>query len=171
MKPRTRDGDGLGLDGLPDSARIWIFGMTPALAAAAAERFLHGVDEFLDGWAAHGTPLRAARSLRYGRFLVVGADEAAASASGCSIDALVRAVRALAEAAGARLLGNEAVWYRDEQGEVVQASRAAFRREARAGRVGGASIVFDNAIGRMAELRAGRWEGPAAERWHAALLS
>lgn len=161
---------GLGLEALPDSARIWIFGVDPALSAAGAQRFLQSVDRFLAGWTAHGAPLRAGRSLRCSRFLVVGVDDAATPPSGCAIDALARATRASAEETGARVLGNETVWYRDAAGDVVHATRPAFRREAAAGRASGSSVVFDNAIQRLGELRAGRWEGPAAERWHAALL-
>lgn len=161
---------GVPLENLPDSARVWIFGLDPELPDAAARDFLRGVDAFLNGWAAHGTPLEASRSFRYRRFLFVGVDERATPPSGCAVDALVRAVHRLAEQAGARPAGNEAVWRRAPDGKIAPLSRPAFRREARAGRIDGTSIVFDNTICRMADLRAGRWEGPASERWHAALL-
>lgn len=170
MTERPAGRRGLRLEDLPDSARIWIFCMEPELPAEAADDFLHGVDAFLDEWTAHGAPLAAGRALRYRRFLLVGVDERATPPSGCSIDALVRAAQALAEQAGARVAGNEAVWYRALDGAISCVSRPAFRREAQAGRVDGASTVFDNTIGRMADLRAGRWEGPASGRWHAALL-
>jgi len=161
---------GLPLEELPDEARIWIFGMDPELSDDAARDFLRGVDAFLDGWAAHGAPLEAGRSLRCRRFLLVGVDERAVRPSGCAVDALVRAVGRLAERTGARLAGNEAVWRRALDGKIVRLSRSEFRREALAGRIGGASNVFDNTIDRMADLRAGKWEGPASDRWHAALL-
>lgn len=159
-----------GLDGFPGSARIWIFGADRELGAAEAKELLVAVDRFLAGWAAHGVPLRAARSWRYGRFLIVGVDTETVPPSGCSIDALVRVLRGMEDRLGARFLGNEAVWYRDGSGAVLRASRPEFRTLAREGGVTPGSVVFDNSITDLAQLRAGRWEGPASERWHAAFF-
>ena len=158
------------LEDLPGSARIWIFGAERELGAGEAEELLVAVDDFLQGWAAHGVPLRAARSWRFGRFLIVGVDMETAPPSGCSIDALVGVVRGMEDRMGARFLGNEAVWYRDGKGVVRRATRPEFRALARSGGVTPRSVVFDNSITALAQLRAGLWEGPASDRWHAALL-
>ena len=159
-----------GLDRLPGSARIWIFGAEREIGGAEAARLLAAVDRFLDRWTAHGTPLRAAREWRYDRFLIVGVDQVAAPPSGCSVDDLTRALRAAEGEFGVRFLGNETVWYRDDAGRVRGASRPEFRRLAQEGGATAASIVFDNSITGLAELRGGRWEGPASERWQAAFF-
>lgn len=156
-----------GLGELPDSARVWIFAAERELRGEDAERLLATVDRFLDDWKAHGTPLRAAREWRCDRFLVVAVDQDAAPPSGCSIDALVHALREMEGALGGRFLGNEAVWYRDAAGSVQWTSRTEFRRLARQGEATPDTIVFDNSITGLAQLRAGRWEGPASERWQA----
>lgn len=161
---------GSGLEDFPGSARIWIFGTDRELEAGETEALLGAVDEFLQGWAAHGVPLRATRSWRHGRFLIVAVDMDHAPPSGCSIDALVHVLRDIEDRLGVRFPGNEAVWYRDDAGAIRRASRPEFRRLAKQGRVTLASTVFDNSITALSQLRAGRWEGPAAERWHAALL-
>lgn len=158
------------LEDLPGTARIWIFGADPELGPGEAAELLAAVDDFLAGWAAHGVPLRAARSWRYGRFLIVGVDSEAAPPSGCSVDALVRLLREMEDRLGARFLGNEAVWYRDHGGAVRRASRPEFRSLARRGGVTPRSVVFDNSITALAQLRADRWEGPASESWHAAFF-
>lgn len=162
------------MDGMPEDfpggSRIWIFGADRELGAAETEELLVEVDAFLRGWKAHGVPLRAARSWRYGRFLIVGVDTETVPPSGCSIDALVRVLRGMEDRLGARFLGNEAVWYRDGAGEVRRASRPEFRALARGGDVTSRSVVFDNSITALDQLRAGRWEGPASERWHAAFF-
>ena len=159
-----------GLEQFAGSARIWIFSAERELDRDEEDDLLGSVDNFLDGWTAHGVPLRAARSWRYKRFLIVGVDLEAAPPSGCSIDALVKVLGALEGRLGVRFLGNEAVWYRDEAGFIRKASRPRFRALARMGRVTPGSVVFDNSITVLSELRAGRWEGPARERWHAALF-
>ncbi|MDE2796843.1 MAG: hypothetical protein OXL34_18655 [Gemmatimonadota bacterium] len=161
---------GTRLEDFPGSARIWIFGTDHELDAGETEELLGAVDGFLREWSAHGVPLRAARSWRHGRFLIVAVDMERAPPSGCSIDALVHVLRDLEDRLGARFLGNEAVWYRDGGGAIRRTSRPEFRELARRGGVTPRSTVFDNSITSLSELRAGRWEGPASERWHAALF-
>lgn len=158
------------MEDFPGSARIWIFGTDRELTRAETGELLDSVDGFLRRWAAHGVPLRAARSWRHGRFLIVAVDMESAPPSGCSIDALVHLLRDLGERLDARFPGNEAVWFRDGDGAVRRASRPEFRALAGRGAVTPGTAVFDNSITLLSELRAGRWEGPAAERWHAALL-
>ena len=45
--------------------------------------------------------------------------------------------------------------------------RPDFRRLAQAGEVGEETVVFDNTIGSVGDVRAGRWERPFRESWHA----
>ncbi len=158
------------MEDFPGSARIWIFGANRELEAAETGKLLDSVDGFLRKWSAHGVPLRATRSWRHGRFLIVAVDLERAPPSGCSIDALVHVLRDLEGRLGARFLGNEAVWYRDAGGAIRRASRPEFRELARRGGVTPSSVVFDNSITALSELREGLWEGPASERWHAALF-
>ncbi len=158
------------MEDFPGSARIWIFGTDRELGAREANELLVSVDGFLQGWAAHGVPLRATRSWRHGRFLIVAVDLERAPPSGCSIDALVHVLRDLEDRLGTRFPGNEAVWYRDDGGAIRQATRAEFRELARQGGVTPRSVVFDNSITALSELRAGRWEGPASESWHRGLF-
>ncbi len=158
------------LQGFPDSARIWIYGVDRELQARESEQLLASVDGFLATWAAHGVPLRAARSWCYGRFLIVGADTEASAPSGCSIDALVGVLKQMETRLGVRFLGNEAVWYRDTRDRIRKASRPEFRKLARSGEITPASVVFDNSVTALSELRAGHWEAPARDRWHAAFF-
>jgi hypothetical protein len=81
------------LTALRDTARTWVFAAERALSASERDALLGDVDDFLDGWAAHGVPLTCGRDWRYDRFLVIAVDEAAAGVSGCSIDALTRRLK------------------------------------------------------------------------------
>lgn len=152
-------------DDLPDSARIWTFGVQRDLAPDEEVRLLAAVDGFLDGWKTHGTPLRGGRSWRYGRLLLVGVDEAAAPPSGCSIDALVHALQELEVELDTRIVDNSMVWYRAGEG-VRCDSRGGFRRRVEAGEVTPDTTVFDTTVIRLGDLRRGEWEARAAERWH-----
>lgn len=123
------------------------------------------MDAFLEGWAAHGAPLRSGRELVEDRFLVVGVDEDAARPSGCSIDALVNRLEALGAALGVGLLDHGPVWFR-EAGELRAVDRPTFRAMAEVGRVGPETPVVDSTLTRLADLRAGALERRAADGWH-----
>ncbi len=152
-------------DTLPPQARLWIFAAERPLDAPERDRVLGAADAFLDTWTAHGTPLRAAREWRHDQFLLIGVDESQAGASGCSIDALFRGLKALQVELGVRLVDTPPVWFRDGA-EIVVASRERFAELAAAGAVDRATPVFDNTLTRVADLRAGRWEVPAGAAWH-----
>lgn len=150
---------------LPDHGRLWVFPSPRALDADEARSLLEETDGFLDGWAAHGAPLRSARELRHGQFLLVGVDEDAEAPSGCSIDALVNTLRRWGGERDLSLIDHSSVWYRTEEGVAV-ASRPEFKALAEAGAVDAGTVVFDTTLTRIAELRAGGFEAPARERWH-----
>jgi hypothetical protein len=160
------------IDQLPDSARLWCFAADRPLSADETARLLGHVRDFLGEWAAHGQPLRTACDWRRGRFLLVAVDERAAGASGCSIDSLTHRLGHIEAELGVRLRDGAPVWYLEPRGQGVvrQASRQEFRALAEEGRVDGATTVFDLTAGRLADVREGRWERPAAESWHARLL-
>jgi len=124
------------------------------------------VDEFLSTWKAHGVPLTSARDVRYDRFLLVGVDEASAGASGCSIDAMVHHLESLERAMGVALLDNGPVIFRQDDA-IERLPRPAFAELARRGDVSPDTIVFDNTVTRVGDVREGRWERPARESWHA----
>lgn len=173
-QPELRAGDA-GTDPfapLPDSARLWTFGVSRPLAEEEERRLLSTVDRFLEGWKAHGQPLAAARDWRLGRFLLVALDERVEPPSGCSIDALVRTLRGLEGELGIEMVGGAPIWYREggPDGPVRRIDRPGFKAAAARGEIGGDTVVFDPSLTRLGELREGRWELPARRSWHQRLL-
>ena len=150
---------------LPDESRLWVFAVERTLVEADQENFLSAVDRFLETWAAHGVPLTCGRDFRRGRFLLVAVDETSAPPSGCSIDAMVGVLKDQERRLGLRILDNTPVWFVAD-GEVQRISRPEFSRLAEEGVVGPDTVVFDNTVTRLKDVRAGRWEGPARESWH-----
>ena len=153
-------------DTLPDHARIWIFPVQDRLGPTEVDRLLAAVDEFLDGWAAHGAPLQGARSWVEDRFLVVGVDPSTVPPSGCSIDSMVRTLQQVEDRLGKRIVGHGPLYLRDSDGSVALRSRSEFRQAARDGTVTPDTLVFDTTLTSLADLRAGRFERPARESWH-----
>ena len=152
---------------LPDDARLWVIASARPLSPAERDLLLERADRFVEGWLAHGQPVVGARDWRHGRFLLIGADERATGVSGCSLDALFRVFKEAEGELGAGLVDRSGVWFRGEDGEIRAVSRPEFRALVRSGEVGEDTIVFDNTIGTVGELRRGKWEVPMRESWHA----
>ena len=151
---------------LPSDARLWVFAADRPLTRDEGRRLLQAVDAFLAQWKAHGHPLTVARDWRYDRFLLVGVDEDSAGATGCSIDAMVRTLGDLEQALQVQLLDHGPVLFR--RGEAIERlPRPAFAALARDGGVSPDTVVFNNSVTRVGELREGRWETPARQSWHA----
>ena len=156
----------VSFDKLPEDARVWIFAAERALSGEEQARLLAQVDGFIGQWAAHDTPLTAGRELRYDRFLFVAVDQRLAGPSGCSIDALVRQMKGLEQELGVELVDHAPVVFR-AGGEIRRLRRDQFAKLASSGDVSPETTVFDNTLTRLGEVRAGRWETPAANAWHA----
>lgn len=147
---------------LSDDATVWIFPIAPSVDDPSA--MLRRVDDFLDSWAAHNTPVLAARDLRENRFLIVAADKDAEK-SGCSIDRLFALVRMMERELGVAMLDATLVFYRDSGGAVADAKRSDFRELANE-----STIVFDTTVPTLGGVRRGAFERPARDSWHSALL-
>ncbi len=152
-------------DTLPEEARLWIFAADRPLTATKRDRLLGRVDAFLGEWKAHGVSLTAARDWRYDRFLFIGVDQAVAGVSGCSIDALVNDMKALESELSVTLVDNSPVMFRDGD-SIRRVQRQEFAVLAAGGTVDGDTLVFNNTLTTVGQLRAGEWEVPASHSWH-----
>lgn len=156
-------------DSLPDAARVWVFGSDKPITDDGATALIHGVDEYLADWKAHGAPLTVAREWRDGRFLAIGVDQSTEGASGCSIDGLFRTLQQLEKAVGASLVGGGRVFYRDATGGVQSAARADITRLSKEGAITKDTVIFDTSITDLGNFRA-CFERRAKESWVADLL-
>jgi len=152
-------------DALPADARLWIFAANRSLGQTERREVLRAVDDFLDEWTAHGIPLAAGRDLRYDQFLLIGVDERRAGASGCSVDALVRRLREVHVRMDVDFLDNAPVLFRTGNG-IERVSRDDFAARVAAGAVTLDTVVFDNSLSQVGDVRLGRWETPAGRTWH-----
>ncbi len=157
------------IEELPDAARTWVFGSDRTLDQRKSEILLPEVDRFLSQWHAHGAPLTVGRDWRYGRFLTVAVDQSTAGASGCSIDGLFRALKALGPELGASLVTSGLVFYRDDRGEIQSVDRERFTALSAEGVIHPDTHVFDPTVTTLGEWRA-RFELEARQSWHAGLL-
>jgi hypothetical protein len=153
----------VNIDQLSNDAHIWIFGISPALDADRSATLLRQVDDFLDNWAAHGVPIKGARELREGSFLIIAADEQREK-SGCSIDRMFGTLKSLERELSVQILDSTRVFLREE-GNVRALPRGEFRKAANAD-----TPVFDVTAEKLGDVRTGAWERRAGDSWHRQLL-
>lgn len=151
------------IDQLGNDAHAWIFGISPALDESKSNVLLQHVDAFLDKWASHGTPIRGARELREGSFLVIAAD-AKDERSGCSIDRMFGTLKMLEQQLGVQILDSSRVFLREDN-SVRAVPRAEFRKVANE-----ETPVFDTTTEHLGSIRQGAWERRAGDSWHRHLL-
>lgn len=154
---------------LPDDSRCWVFAARSPLDDVDKPRLLKAVDGFLTTWKAHGVPLTCARTFVEEHFLVVGVDERASDASGCSIDGLFRVLEKAEEGIGTSMIGGGRVYFR-AGGLVANCSLVEFEAMVKLGDVDGDTLVFDTTVTTVEAFRT-RFERKARDSWHAQLLT
>lgn len=157
------------MEKMPDTSRVWVFGSDRPLAPGKDQILLKEVDRFLGGWKAHGAPLTVGRSWKHDRFLTIAVDQSTEGASGCSIDGLFRALKALEPQLEASLVTSGCVFFRDQSGNIMCELRDRFSELGSEGKVSPSTQVFDATVTSLGEWRA-RFELKAGESWHAGLL-
>jgi hypothetical protein len=158
----------ISFEELPDQARIWIYPSNRPFTEVELGRLIPSLDHFVTNWAAHGTPLKAAYTLPYRRFIVLGVDQDIQKASGCSIDSSVRFIQEIEEEFQVTLLDKMNVTFK--QGEfLAYKSLSDFRKMAKDKAVSANTIVFNNLVENKEEFET-HWEVPAIDSWHSRFL-
>jgi hypothetical protein len=79
------------------SSRVWIYQSSRMFMMSEALEIEEMMNDFVENWNSHGTPVKGYANLLFGQFIVLMADETAAGVSGCSTDSSVRLVKQVEE--------------------------------------------------------------------------
>jgi hypothetical protein len=79
------------------SSRVWIYQSSRLFFISEALQIEDILNDFLQKWNTHGTPVKGYANLLFGQFVVLMADESAAGVSGCSTDSSVRVIKQIEE--------------------------------------------------------------------------
>jgi len=153
---------------LPDSSRIWIYQASRSFTEKEVGDIQAEMNAFIQNWTAHGQDLKSGYEIRYNRFLVIGLDQSAQSATGCSIDASVHFVQKLEKKYDVELLDKMNVSYK--QGKYIAYKNLIdFKKMAKQKAISKNTVVFNNLVATKGEYQE-HWEVPASESWHARFL-
>jgi hypothetical protein len=155
---------------LPNDARVWIHAADAPLSDATQTALLDRLSAFMNDWTSHQRAVEGAATLLHDQFLVVAAATASGDISGCGIDDLTHAVDDIASALDIAWVPALHVLYRAPDGAVVAASRRTFQTRAEEGTITSETSVFDPSLTTLGALRAGEFERPARDSWHAQML-
>ena len=100
---------------------------------------------------------------------MVGVDERATGASGCSIDGLFRVLQGIEDGIGTSMVGGGMVYFRGPSGLVLGCTRPQFTEMAIDGDVNGDTMVFDTTVTTVGDFRT-RFESPTHDAWQRSLL-
>ncbi len=159
----------ISFDELPESARIWIYQADRTIDELTGENILDSLQDFIQNWAAHGSPLKGSARIYHGRFVVLGLDESFNAVSGCSTDASVHAIKAI----GAK---HEIDFFDRTQlaflmdGEIKVLPLANVRNKEIPEEISPETITFNNLISVKGDLDS-TWKQPVRDTWLARYVS
>lgn len=154
---------------LPEDSRIWIYQSNRKLTDDEVSEIEDKTATFLKQWTAHGSDLQAGFEIKYNRFIVIGLNQAIASASGCSIDASVHFIQSLEKEYKVDLMDKMNVTFYSGD-YIAHKTLADFRKMAKNKSVSKNTVVFNNLVNTKEEYLE-NWEVPAKESWHNRFLS
>ncbi len=153
----------VAFDELPATARVWIYQASRPFTTNEAVGTLPRLARFAEEWTSHGQALQASAEILHQRFLVIGLNQEAGGASGCSIDASVRFVAQLEQLLDVRLLDKSHLAFM-QNGAVALIRQSELKAAVAAGSVGPDTFYFDNTLATKGEL-ATVWPRPAGQTW------
>ena len=80
-------------EGFPSESRVWVYQSNRLFTLSEALEIEEQLNKFSAEWRSHGSKVNAYANLFFGQFIVLMADEAEASVSGCSTDSSVRFIK------------------------------------------------------------------------------
>lgn len=153
------------IDELSGESRIWIYQCERVLNSDEEAFLSTQLSSFIDAWSSHGAKMDATAEVFHHRFLVIGADENQATASGCGIDKSVNFVKSIGQTLHLDFFKRTQIVYWEDN-ELVDAELNLFWARRKAGLIQDSTIVFDNTIRKVSELK-NKWKVPFSESWHA----
>jgi hypothetical protein len=149
---------------LADHARVWIYQSNRPFSEREQIVLTSQINGFVQDWAAHGRDLLASGAVLLDQFIVLAVDEQQAGASGCSIDKSVNFMKELAAQFNVSLFDRLTFTF-VKDGQVETASSSDFKRLFTEGAIDSDTLVFDNLVSNVADLRT-QWLKPLALSWH-----
>jgi hypothetical protein len=150
---------------LSPTTRLWIYQANEPFESADIPAVEGSLQKFAREWVSHNNKLNTAAAVLHNRFVVLGVDESAYGASGCSIDSSVHFLKQLGAHYQRDLFDRMRFSY-EKDGMVYTVGKEEFAKLYAQGEINDETIVFDPLVTTVADLQT-NFRKPLKDSWHA----
>jgi hypothetical protein len=145
------------------NTRVWIYQSSRLFTLSEALQLEEELKHFGENWLSHGASVNASCFLFFGYFIILMADEAEITVSGCSTDSSVRFVKNIEQSYNVSLFDrtNLAFIVKDKI-ELLPLSQVNYAIQN--GYISDSTLFFDNAIQDISAFK-NKWIVPVADSW------
>jgi hypothetical protein len=145
------------------NTRVWIYQSSRLFTLSEALQLEEDLKQFGENWLSHGASVNASCFLFFGYFIILMADEAEITVSGCSTDSSVRFVKNIEQSYNVSLFDrtNLAFIVKDKI-ELLPLSQVNYAIQN--GYISDSTLFFDNAIQDISAFK-NKWIVPVADSW------
>jgi hypothetical protein len=146
-----------------DTSRVWIYQADRRFTMQEALQIEAMLDVFVEQWNTHGTPVKGFATMFFGQFIVLMADESAATVSGCSTDSSVRLIKSIEQTFQVSLFNRQLLGFvMKDNIQLLPLAQLSYAVEH--GFVTRDTLYFNNTVQTKAELQE-KWMIPAGNSW------
>jgi len=148
------------IEQMPGTSRVWIYAVERPLTSEEVAQVDQYLTSSIQDWKAHGVPMKASHVIFAHQLVLIVADEAVTSASGCSIDASTRWFKSLEESTGLNWF-DRSLFYLKGESELGKISAFGIKKAVQDGILRSETPVFPAQVDSWAEWQT--WPRPAVE--------
>ena len=149
---------------LSSDSKVWIFTPDRKLNQSEVVSIQDELSEFSIQWVSHGNSLSATGILLYEYFPVMAVDNAAYTASGCSIDSMHRFMQTLGLKYSTDFMGRKVFQYLDDNKSLHLIRQEEIKNALNNGQITPSTLFFDNTVSTLDELKS-NWVKPLDTFW------
>lgn len=150
-------------ESLPPTSRVWIYQSNRPFNDREVETLTARLRNFTDAWNVHGMPLNMSFRIEHNQFIMLAADEGEQSASGCSIDSSVRALKEIEQSLGVALFDRNQIAFKKEDA-VLTIPLARLNEYFASGILDEDTLTFYNLVNTKSQLEH-EWLVPVKATW------
>lgn len=144
-------------------SKVWIYQAARKLSMQQALYADSLLQDFVETWKTHGTPVNGFATILYGQFIIFIADETMSGVSGCSTDSSVRIIKQIEQETGISMFDRQLLAFLiDEKVQLIPLSQFQYAIEHE--KLNPTSIYFNNTISTKEDL-INNWMIPVSSSW------
>ncbi len=146
-----------------DNSRVWIYQSDRIFFMQEALEIEPMLQQFVEHWKSHGTPIKGYANLFFGRFVILMADESATGVSGCSTDSSVKLIKEIEQKFSVNMFNRLMLtFYINEKIEQIPVSQLDYAIENKF--ITSSTLYFDNTVLTKKALQ-NDWITPTSNTW------